>query len=111
LLLAIGMFLVPVQAVRDNWDDPLSVFDVCFLVSSVGSLWLYGLQRRKRWLWWLTVILVALDLIDIALIVARFGTDKLPPVYYVQCAFLAPATVLLCLAPARNWFFRARGAP
>jgi hypothetical protein len=110
--LSIGMFIGIVVNIGLNGPSAPLVRAIDFLVlSCIATLCLYGLHQRQRWLWWLTVIVVALGLI-LALIVARVGTGRLPTAYYyVQCAFLAPAIVLLCSAPARKWFFHARATP
>jgi hypothetical protein len=76
LLLAVGWFLASVRAVlreraydvvdysgRANWDGPLSWLIPALVISGIASLWLYGMHRRKGWLWWPTVILGVLEVL------------------------------------------------
>ena len=104
-LFAVGLFLAPVRvAFRVSWDRPgIAAFTVLFFLG-IASLWTYGLHRRKRWLWWFTVISLAIGVVGIPWDIARQGTGFQLTLYYVQCAACVPAVVLLCMAPARRWF-------
>jgi hypothetical protein len=125
LLLCISMFLGPVQAVLTApWMGPIYTDNVtgyvlavawlrgalipALVISGVFSLWLYGLYRRRRWLYWLTEISGVVYLVVTAWTVARRGTGARLTYYYLEWALLAPAIVLLCLAPSRNWFLHSQ---
>jgi hypothetical protein len=105
IFLGVGLFLAPVRAaLRANWDSPFSSMIVVLLLLALAVLWVSGLYRRKRWLWWFTVISLAIGVIATPWDVARQGTGFQLTLYYAQCATAASAVGLLCLAPARRWF-------
>ena len=105
LFVGVGLFLAPVRgALRANWDSSLAAVILVVLLFVVAALWTYGLYRRKRWLWWFTVISLAIGVIAMPWDVGRQGTGFQFTLYYVQCATAFLAVVLLCLAPVRRWF-------
>jgi hypothetical protein len=105
LLFAVGLFLAPIRgALRAHWDRPVSSAILVLLLFGVAVLWVYGLHRRKRWLWWVTVISLAIGVAGMRWDLARQGAGLQLALYYVQCATAVPAVVLLCLTPARRWF-------
>jgi hypothetical protein len=104
-LLGIALFLAPVRSVlRSNWDSPLSAAVSVLVLIGIVMLWLYGLHRRKRWVWWLTIVLLLPGAIGIPWDAARQGVGFERSLYYAQCAATIPALLLFCLPPARRWF-------
>lgn len=105
LVFGVGLFLAPVRgALRADWSSPVSAVVLVLLLMVVAVLWLYGLYRRKRWLWWFTVICSGIGGIGMPWDVARQGTGFQLTLYYMQWAACAAALVLLCLGQARRWF-------
>jgi hypothetical protein len=104
-LFAVGLGLGAIRVVLRAKED--SFFHGAIpaaIVLMLAVFWLYGLHRRKRWLWWLTVIGLTVGVLGIPWDVKRQGDGFQLGLYYVQCAVDAPATVLLWLASARRWF-------
>jgi hypothetical protein len=73
-------------------------------IAGIAALWLYGLHRRKKWLWWVTTILITLGVLGIPWDLKRQGSGPQLTLYYIQCAASIPAAVLFWLAPVRRWF-------
>jgi hypothetical protein len=105
LVLTIGFALVPIRiALRASWSSPPLTIAATLLVSAITALWLYGLYRRKKWVWWFTeltlVIVLAATPWNVAGQHAGFQLD----LYYVQRLFDGAGLVLLCSPPVRQWF-------
>ena len=104
-LLGLSLFLGPVRSIlRSNWDSPLRASVPPLILFGIAVLWPYGLYRRKKWVWWLTVILLLGGILGIPWNISRQGVGFQKTLYFVQCAVSTPALILLCLPAARRWF-------
>jgi hypothetical protein len=104
-LLGLSLFLAPVRSIlRANWDFPLRASVPPLILVGIAILWLYGLHRRKRWVWWLTVILLLVGILGIPWDTSRPGGGIQKTLYFVQFTASTPALILLCLPAVRRWF-------
>ena len=105
LCLALGLLMAPLRAaLRADWHYPSHALVVVAVVSAIVGLWLYGLLRRKKWLWWVTVIICILGVLTIPLDMKRQGSGVQYSLYLVQCASTIGASVLLWLRDVRRWY-------
>lgn len=104
-LLGVALFLAPIRSIfRTSWESPLRASVPVLVLVGIAVLWLYGLHRRKRWLWWFTVVVLLFGVISIPWGAARQGLGFQRSLYYMQYAASIPALLLLCLPTARKWF-------
>jgi peptidoglycan/LPS O-acetylase OafA/YrhL len=104
-LFACGLLLAPARAViRADSTDPLHGGLSASILIGIALLWIYGLHRRKKWVWWFTVVALFIGVIGIPFDVARQGVGLQLTLYYAQCVVAAAVVLLLCLAPSRRWF-------
>jgi hypothetical protein len=65
---------------------------------------MYGLHRRKRWVWWFTIVALLVGVLGFPFDVTRQGVGFQLTLYYAQCALAIAVLLLLCMAPSRKWF-------
>src|SRR5262245_52945993 len=97
-LLGIGLLLAPVRVLLRDSSGSLvhSVLPASILIG-IAVLWMYGLHRRKRWVWWFTVIALLTGVLAIPFDVARQGVGLQLALYYAQCAVAVAVLLLLSL--------------
>jgi hypothetical protein len=87
---------------------PVSAAVIVLLFTVIGSLWLYGLWRRRNWVRWLTVILNVVTVSDMLHkdIANGRGPDL---VGYFLIAIHVAVTVMFLRPAASHWYRRAAG--
>ena len=104
-LLGLSLFLAPVRAaLRARWERPLHQLLTEAILVAIAGLWLYGLHRGTKWLWWVTTILLLVGVIGIPWDVARQGVGFQLALYYLQCVASIGGLVFLCVRASRKWY-------
>jgi len=103
--LALGLAMAPVRVIlRASWVNVGHDATLVALETLLVGLWLYGLMRRKRWLWWVTTILLVLGALTILFDSHRQGQGAQFVLYVVQCVSTVGAAVMFVLGDVRRWF-------
>jgi len=100
---AFGVALVRSSLMKD-WSRPHPAALGVLLLALVCWLWWYGLWRRRKWVWWITVIGGLSGIVMAPLSMARLSDPVQRGLYWLQFALSLPVIILLVLPAARQWY-------
>jgi peptidoglycan/LPS O-acetylase OafA/YrhL len=104
-LLAAGFGLAVIRScLMKDWSRPLPAAFGVLLLAAVCWLWWYALWRRRKWVWWITVVGGFGGIVLAPLSVARLSDPVQKRLYWVQLALTVPAVIMLVLPAARQWY-------
>ena len=102
---AAGFVLAMVRSIlMQDWSRPLTSTISVGVLFTIGALWLYGLWRRTRWMWWFTVFSWALGLVFApwSMSIVRGSTQLV--LYWCQLVIAIFAVGLYVSKPSREWY-------
>jgi hypothetical protein len=86
------------------------VFHVTFgviFVTAIGSLWMYGLYRRRNWVRWFTIVVTGFSTLASPWGLSNISDPRQVAMYWIQIAAFLPTCILLCLPAAGRWYGRS----
>jgi uncharacterized membrane protein (DUF2068 family) len=92
------------SALMKDWTRPAASAVAVAVLALICILWLYGLWRRKVWLWWVTVIGGVGGCILTPWSVGMIHDSAQLRLYLLQVVVVAPAMLLLLLPASRRWY-------